>query len=222
MVGDAPLAGSRLLRSAAGRACHGWVRRFRRRALRILLRCGRERLSLPPGCLFRMLLVGYFEEINSERGLEWCCADGLSLGKFLRLGDREPVRPSAPTPEDPFRHRRRRRSPHGCLLDAPPRCPYVRTSAPITCTGPGGSASPASSTSSASTSPCHSARPHDGFILEQCPPPERSVSAFSYSLPRPEKRVSHRCCWRRSSAARGACSTRRPARTSISSSPFGQ
>ena len=37
------------------------------------------RPSLPPGRYFRMLLVGYFEGIDSERGLEWRCADSLSL-----------------------------------------------------------------------------------------------------------------------------------------------
>jgi transposase len=52
---------------------------------------GRGRPSLPPGRYFRMLLVGYFEGIDSERGLEWRCADSLSLREFLRLGDREPV-----------------------------------------------------------------------------------------------------------------------------------
>ena len=38
-----------------------------------------------------MLLVGYFEGIDSERGLEWRCADSLSLREFLRLGERERV-----------------------------------------------------------------------------------------------------------------------------------
>jgi transposase len=52
---------------------------------------GRGRPSLPPGRYFRMLLVGYFEGIDSERGLEWRCADSLSLREFLRLGEREPV-----------------------------------------------------------------------------------------------------------------------------------
>ena len=52
---------------------------------------GRGRPSLPPGRYFRMLLVGYFEGIDSERGLEWRCADSLSLREFLRLGAREPV-----------------------------------------------------------------------------------------------------------------------------------
>ena len=44
----------------------------------------RGRPSLPPGRYFRMLLIGYFEGIDSERGLEWRCADSLSLHEFLR------------------------------------------------------------------------------------------------------------------------------------------
>ena len=51
----------------------------------------RGRPSLPPGRYFRMHLVGYFEGIDSERGLEWRCADSLSLREFLRLGLRDPV-----------------------------------------------------------------------------------------------------------------------------------
>src|SRR5690242_21187542 len=51
----------------------------------------RGRPSLPPGRYFRMLLVGYFEGIDSERGLEWRCADSLSLREFLRLGATERV-----------------------------------------------------------------------------------------------------------------------------------
>jgi transposase len=38
-----------------------------------------------------MLLVGYFEGIDSECGLEWRCADSLSLREFLRLAERESV-----------------------------------------------------------------------------------------------------------------------------------
>jgi len=41
--------------------------------------------SVPPGRYFRMHLVGYFEGIDSERGLEWRCSDSLSLRDFLRL-----------------------------------------------------------------------------------------------------------------------------------------
>src|SRR5215207_1086073 len=51
----------------------------------------RGRPSLPPGRYFRMHLVGYFEGIDSERGLEWRCSDRLSLREFLRLGTTEPV-----------------------------------------------------------------------------------------------------------------------------------
>jgi transposase len=52
---------------------------------------GRGRPSIPPGRYFRMHLVGYFEGIDSERGLEWRCSDSLSLREFLRLGTAEPV-----------------------------------------------------------------------------------------------------------------------------------
>ncbi|MDI1484337.1 transposase [Polyangium sp. y55x31] len=43
------------------------------------------RPSIPPGLYFRMLLVGFFEGIESERGLEWRCSDSLSLREFLGL-----------------------------------------------------------------------------------------------------------------------------------------
>ena len=49
------------------------------------------RPSLPPGRYFRMHLIGYFEGIDSERGLEWRCADSLSLRAFLRLATTERV-----------------------------------------------------------------------------------------------------------------------------------
>ena len=47
--------------------------------------------SVLPGRYFRMPLVGYFEGIDSERGLEWRCSDSLSLRAFLRLGSRDRV-----------------------------------------------------------------------------------------------------------------------------------
>ncbi|MCP4737046.1 MAG: DDE transposase, partial [Bosea sp.] len=47
--------------------------------------------SVPPGRYFRMHLVGYFEGIASERGLEWRCSDSLSLREFLRLENRDRV-----------------------------------------------------------------------------------------------------------------------------------
>ena len=42
--------------------------------------------SLPPGVYFRCLLIGYFEGIDSERGIAWRVADSLSLRKFLGYG----------------------------------------------------------------------------------------------------------------------------------------
>ncbi|MBN1458554.1 MAG: transposase, partial [Armatimonadetes bacterium] len=41
------------------------------------------RPGIPPGVYFRMLMVGYFEGIDSERGIAWRCADSLSLREFL-------------------------------------------------------------------------------------------------------------------------------------------
>ena len=35
--------------------------------------------GIPPGVYFRMLLVGYFEGIGSQRGIAWRCSDSLSL-----------------------------------------------------------------------------------------------------------------------------------------------
>ena len=44
------------------------------------------RPGVVPGMYFRMLLVGYFEGIDSERGIAWRCADSLSLREFLGVG----------------------------------------------------------------------------------------------------------------------------------------
>jgi transposase len=41
------------------------------------------RPSLEPGRYFRLLLIGYFEGIDSERGIAWRCADSLSLRSFI-------------------------------------------------------------------------------------------------------------------------------------------
>jgi transposase len=41
------------------------------------------RPSLPPGVYFRMLFVGYFEGIDSQRGIAWRCSDSRSLQAFL-------------------------------------------------------------------------------------------------------------------------------------------
>ncbi len=44
------------------------------------------RPSLAPGSYFRLLLIGYFEGIDSERGIAWRAADSLALRHFLGLG----------------------------------------------------------------------------------------------------------------------------------------
>ena len=62
--------------------------------------------SVPPGRYFRMHLVGYFEGIDSERGLEWRCSDSLSLREFLRLESRDRV------PDHSWLSRTRARLPH--------------------------------------------------------------------------------------------------------------
>jgi transposase len=45
----------------------------------------RGRPSIQPGVYFRMLLVGYFEGVDSQRGIAWRCADSLSLRAFLGI-----------------------------------------------------------------------------------------------------------------------------------------
>ena len=44
------------------------------------------RPSLAPGRYFRLLLVGYFEGLDSERGMAWRAADSLGVRSFLGLG----------------------------------------------------------------------------------------------------------------------------------------
>ena len=70
----------------------------------------RGRPSTPPGVYFRMLLVGYFENIDSQRGIAWRCAahgvfqnrnaahsardyfrSALCVCHIIRRGDRDPV-----------------------------------------------------------------------------------------------------------------------------------
>jgi transposase len=43
------------------------------------------RPSLPPGQYFRLLLVGYFDGIDAERGIAWRAADSLAVRRFVRL-----------------------------------------------------------------------------------------------------------------------------------------
>jgi transposase len=47
------------------------------------------RPSLLPGRYFRLLLLGYFEGLDSERGIAWRAADSLAIRSFLALGPEE-------------------------------------------------------------------------------------------------------------------------------------
>jgi len=44
------------------------------------------RPSLAPGVYFRLLLIGYFERIDSEREIAWRASDSPGLRRFLRIG----------------------------------------------------------------------------------------------------------------------------------------
>ena len=54
--------------------------------------CSTGRKGLPPGVYFRMLFIGYFEDISSQRGIAWRCEDSRSLARFLgyRPGESTP------------------------------------------------------------------------------------------------------------------------------------
>ena len=62
--------------------------------------------SLPPGRYFRMHMIGYFEGLDSERGIVWRCSYSRSLGDFLRLGKRDKV------PDHSWLSKTRSRLPH--------------------------------------------------------------------------------------------------------------
>ena len=51
-------------------------------------------------------MVGYFEGIDSERGIVWRCSDSLSLREFLRLAKRDKV------PDHSWLSKTRSRLPH--------------------------------------------------------------------------------------------------------------
>src|SRR5216683_3113675 len=49
------------------------------------------RPGLAPGIYFRLLMVGYFEGIDSERGIAWRTSDSLSIRSFVRIALDESV-----------------------------------------------------------------------------------------------------------------------------------
>jgi transposase len=44
------------------------------------------RPSLPPGQYFRIMMIGFFEGLDSERGIAWRLADSFTLRQFLSIG----------------------------------------------------------------------------------------------------------------------------------------
>ncbi len=54
----------------------------------------------------KMHMIGYFEGLDSERGIVWRCSDSRSLGDFLRLGKRDKV------PDHSWLSKTRSRLPH--------------------------------------------------------------------------------------------------------------
>jgi transposase len=64
------------------------------------------RPGVPPGVYFRMLLLGYFEGLGSQRGIAWRCADSHSLQAFLGLPRHKA------TPEHSSLTKIRQRLPH--------------------------------------------------------------------------------------------------------------
>src|SRR5512143_467779 len=62
--------------------------------------------SVPSGRYFWMHMVGYFEGIDPERGIEWRCSDSLSLRDFLRLRTTDRV------PDHSWLSKTRSRRPH--------------------------------------------------------------------------------------------------------------
>ena len=59
----------------------GFDRQLEEAAAPFYKKTGRK--GLAPGVYFRMILIGYFEDISSQRGIAWRCGDSRSLSRFL-------------------------------------------------------------------------------------------------------------------------------------------
>lgn len=85
-VTDLPTPVNHPLLSAAGSVpTRARIRRFHRSAVRKLLRRDDGPARLASCIYFRLLLAGYFEGIDSERGIGWRAADSLALRDFIGL-----------------------------------------------------------------------------------------------------------------------------------------
>ena len=67
-----------LERDGFDRFCEGRCREFYHEKL--------GRPSLVPGLYFRLMMIGFFEGLDSERGIAWRVADSLTLRQFLQIG----------------------------------------------------------------------------------------------------------------------------------------
>jgi len=65
------------------RFCEAQCRKF------YAARMGRP--SVVPGVYFRMLMIGYFEKLDSERQIAWRCDDSRSLRAFLGIAESKPT-----------------------------------------------------------------------------------------------------------------------------------
>src|SRR3954451_16421830 len=74
------------------------------------------RPGLTPGIYFRLLMVGYFEGIDSERGMAWCAADSLGIRAFLRIALDEIAPDHFDDLADPAMDRCRNTSPGVCMV----------------------------------------------------------------------------------------------------------
>ena len=52
---------------------------------------GRGRPSVPPGVYFRMLFIGFFEGLDSQRAIDWRCIDSRSRQAFLGFDITQPT-----------------------------------------------------------------------------------------------------------------------------------
>ena len=88
--GSAAERGAPVLRAAESCARRRELRRLRRGAVREILYRRVGRPSVAPGRYFRLLLLGYFEGLDSERAIAWRAADSLSIRQFLDFELHEP------------------------------------------------------------------------------------------------------------------------------------
>ena len=98
--GSAEERGAPVLRAAESGARRGGVRCVREAQCASFYADGVGRPSLAPGRYFRLLLLGYFEGLDSERAIAWRAADSLSIRTFLDFALHE----APPGPLDAVAH----------------------------------------------------------------------------------------------------------------------